>query len=65
MTGVEVTAYPSDFTQATWHDDGGRGPALRMLREATAVWSNAARGLVYVLAGAAGIDRDTRIGWFN
>jgi hypothetical protein len=35
------------------------------LREAVVIWVNAGRLAVYGLAGAMGIDRDTRIGWFN
>jgi hypothetical protein len=29
------------------------------------IWVNAGRLTVYGVAGAMGIDRDTRIGWFN
>ena len=35
------------------------------LREAVVIWVNAGRLAVYGVAGAMGIDRDTRIGWFN
>jgi uncharacterized SAM-binding protein YcdF (DUF218 family) len=35
------------------------------LREAAAIWFNAGRLATYGVAGLAGIDRDTRIGWFN
>lgn len=45
----------------------GEGPSLWrwMLRESVAIWFNAGRGAAYVAAGWAGIDRDTRIGWFD
>jgi uncharacterized SAM-binding protein YcdF (DUF218 family) len=36
-----------------------------MLRESFAIWFNFGRVIVYALAGAAGIDKETRIGWFN
>jgi hypothetical protein len=29
------------------------------------IWVNAGRLTVYGIAGAMGIDRDTRVGWFN
>jgi uncharacterized SAM-binding protein YcdF (DUF218 family) len=35
------------------------------LREAVVIWVNAGRLAVYGVAGAMGIDRGTRIGWFN
>lgn len=35
------------------------------LRESFALWLNLARGAAYGLGGLAGLDRDTRIGWFN
>jgi hypothetical protein len=35
------------------------------LREAVVIWVNAGRLAVYGVAGAMGVDRDTRIGWFN
>jgi uncharacterized SAM-binding protein YcdF (DUF218 family) len=35
------------------------------LREAVVIWVNAGRLTVYGIAGAMGIDRDTRVGWFN
>jgi len=42
-----------------------RPPWRWMLRESVAIWFNVARGTAYVLGGWLGIDRDTRIGWFN
>lgn len=35
------------------------------LRESVAVWFNVARAGAFVAGGWVGIDRDTRIGWFN
>jgi uncharacterized SAM-binding protein YcdF (DUF218 family) len=35
------------------------------LRESVAIWFNVARLGVYAAAGTLGIDRETRIGWFN
>jgi uncharacterized SAM-binding protein YcdF (DUF218 family) len=35
------------------------------LREAVVIWVNVGRLTVYGVAGALGVDRDTRIGWFN
>lgn len=35
------------------------------LRESVAIWFNVARLGVYAVGGAVGIDRETRIGWFN
>lgn len=42
-------------------------PSIRdwQVRETLAVWFNLARGATYVVGGLAGIDRDTRISWFN
>jgi uncharacterized SAM-binding protein YcdF (DUF218 family) len=34
-------------------------------REGVALWFNVARLGVYGIAGALGVDRETRIGWFN
>jgi uncharacterized SAM-binding protein YcdF (DUF218 family) len=36
-----------------------------MLRESVAIWFNLARAGAFVAGGWVGIDRDTRIGWFN
>lgn len=36
-----------------------------ILRESLAIWSNAGRLMAYSAAGLAGIDHETRIGWFN
>jgi uncharacterized SAM-binding protein YcdF (DUF218 family) len=35
------------------------------LREAVVVWVNVGRLAAYGVAGALGVDRDTRLGWFN
>jgi uncharacterized SAM-binding protein YcdF (DUF218 family) len=35
------------------------------IREAAAIWFNAGRLAVYGLGGLAGVDHDTRIGWFD
>ncbi|MFW5642055.1 MAG: YdcF family protein [Roseicyclus sp.] len=35
------------------------------MRESLAIWFNAGRLAVYGIAGALGVDRETRIGWFN
>lgn len=48
----------------TPHPDD-RSPWRWMLRESVAIWANAARGAAYVVGRWAGIDRATRIGWFD
>jgi GMP synthase (glutamine-hydrolysing) len=56
-----------EYLYAT-EDDLAPGFATRLgwsLREAAAIWFNAGRLAVYGVAGVMGIDRDTRIGWFN
>ncbi|MEJ6394896.1 YdcF family protein [Gymnodinialimonas sp. 2305UL16-5] len=35
------------------------------IREASAIWLNVLRGIAYAAGGAVGIDRETRISWFN
>jgi len=35
------------------------------LREGAAIWFNVGRVAVYGIAGLAGVDRETRISWFN
>ena len=59
----EVALYAAADTETR-----GRGER-RMLdwiaRESLAVWSNLGRLAAYGAGGLAGIDRDTRIGWFN
>lgn len=35
------------------------------LRETLAIWFNAGRGAAYLVGGLAGVDRETRIGWFD
>lgn len=35
------------------------------LREAVVIWVNVGRLATYAVAGAMGVERDTRIGWFN
>lgn len=42
-----------------------RTPTRWLIREAAAYGSNAVRLAVYAIAGGLGVDRDTRIGWFN
>ena len=61
VLGERVSLYATE-------DDLAPGFATRLgwsLREAAAIWFNAGRLAVYGVAGAMGIDRDTRIGWFN
>ena len=62
----EVAAY------ATGAGFGGASPdptersmVRWILREASAIWFNALRAGLYLAGGLAGIDHDTRIGWFT
>ena len=56
---LSLYATESDFeaplsTRAQWS-----------LREGAAIWFNVARLAVYGIAGLAGVERETRISWFN
>jgi uncharacterized SAM-binding protein YcdF (DUF218 family) len=63
----EVALYAADpLTEAQAETAVGNRP-LRwwVVREAAAIWFNAARAAAYVVGGWAGIDAETRIGWFD
>ena len=44
---------------------GERSHLRRLLRETGTIWANVGRLAAFALGGLAGIDRDTRIAWFN
>lgn len=62
---VDVAMVASDPQATVAAGQDGRSTLGWILRETLAIWSNAARGVAYGLGGIAGIDPDTRIGWFN
>lgn len=64
MEDVSVYATEAGFGTAA-ADPMERGMVQWTLREATAIWFNAWRGLVYLVGGAVGVDHDTRISWFS
>ncbi|MCU4651849.1 YdcF family protein [Roseibacterium sp. SDUM158016] len=59
----DVSVYAAADTE-----DRGRGERREVewvFRESFAVWSNLGRLVAYWAGGLAGVDRATRIGWFN
>jgi uncharacterized SAM-binding protein YcdF (DUF218 family) len=64
LTHLQVSTYPAD-TGIDGSHLGGRTTLRWTAREALAIWSNLARGAAYLVSGWAGVDADTRIGWFN
>jgi uncharacterized SAM-binding protein YcdF (DUF218 family) len=51
---VDPVPHPDDRSIAWW-----------VLRESAAIWFNLARAAAYGAGGALGIDRETRIAWFD
>ncbi len=64
LTDLELEMVPAD-TRLDGSHASGRSMLRWIAREAVAIWSNLARGAIYLVAGFAGVDTDTRIGWFN
>ncbi|WP_050761367.1 YdcF family protein [Jannaschia sp. CCS1] len=66
FTPWEVTGYEAPLPgQDAVAVHERRTPTRWLLREVAAYGSNAVRVMVFVITGSVGIDRDTRIGWFN
>lgn len=61
----EMTFYPARDIYTTEDAPDARTRTAWLLRESLALWTNLGRGLVYLGAGAIGIDAETRISWFN
>lgn len=62
LHGSDIALYAADRV-------GGQAETRSLLRwslrESVAIWYNVARLAVYAAAGVAGVDHETRIGWFN
>lgn len=65
LSDVEVEMFPADPDLGPVAGRFDRSELRWIAREATAIWSNVARGAAYGLGGLAGIDSHTRIEWFN
>lgn len=65
LSDVDTEMVPADPSLGPSAGRGDRSELRWIAREATAIWSNVVRGTAYGLGGWAGVDSDTRIGWFN